>query len=286
MVLQALVDGLLSAAIYLPLALGLALIFGVLGVVNFAHAEIFSVLLFIAYGIYRPGMPVYLLIPIMIVVAAAFAVGIHLGLVRPLLRKSPEAHIVITLSLTVLIQGLMLMTVSSTPRSISTSLDTSTFNFGDVTVRYTYLIAAVAGLLFTVLVDRVLMKTTLGAKLRATAHDSQMASVMGINTERVALIATVLGIAALGLSAATMLPFVVVDPSLGQRYILPIFSIVILAGLGSTRGIFLGALVYSLLDAFSAATLSIALANTVPLLAIAGLIIVRPNGLLRGRQTI
>lgn len=283
---QSLLDGVLMAAIYLPLVLGLTLIFGVLGVVNFAHAEVFAILLYLAYLLRFPDVPFYLLVPILVALAAVIGAGLHVGLIKPLLRKSADAQIVITLGISVFIQSALLLTASSTPRTVSTSITTSAFSIGPATVRYSFLIAAVVGLLFALVVDRVVHGTTFGTKLRATAHNADMASLMGINTGRVALGATVLGIAGLGLAAATMLPFVVVDPTLGQRYIIPIFSIVILAGLGSTRGVFVGALVFALLETTSAATLPIALSNLVPLLAIAALLLIKPTGLFaRGRAT-
>jgi branched-chain amino acid transport system permease protein len=255
---QAFVTGILIGGVFGLVAMGLTLIFGVLDIINFAHGALLTIGMYIAFVLFdRFGIDPYL--AILITVPLLFLIGavIQRTIIHPARNAPAHNQLLLTLGLALFIENLMLVTFTATPRSIRLEYGRGLTEIGPLAIEFpiriagttitlTKLAAFVFAVILATLLYLLLHRTTLGKAIRATAQNKEGARLVGISTDRISLVTFGLGVACVGAAAALVLPFLAVDPLIGNMFNITAFVIVVLGGMGSIPGALLGGLIIGL----------------------------------------
>lgn len=253
LVTQSVVTGLLLGGVYALVSIGLTLIFGVLGIVNFAHGAMLSLAMFIVYWLTTSiGLPVY----VSTLVAAALMLGLGSLVQRWLLNNlvmsgSHEGPLLVTLGLSLLLTNLLLMVFGGRPLKVPGSVEGSLRIFGAI-ASYERLIAFGGAALVAVVLTLALKKTAFGMSIRAVAANSQGAALVGVNVGRVYALTFGIGAACVGVAGGLLAPFLSLTPSVGEEFTILAFVIVVLGGLGSVTGAVVGGLIIGLVQTVGA----------------------------------
>lgn len=255
---QAIVTGLLIGGVFGLVAMGLTLIFGVLDIINFAHGALLTIGMYITFVLFdRFGIDPYL--AVLITVPLLFLLGsiVQRAIIHPARNAPAHNQLLLTLGLALFIENLMLVVFTATPRSIRLDYGRGVTEIGPLAIEFpiriagttitlTKLAAFIFAVLLTALLYLLLQRTTLGKAIRATAQNKEGARLVGISTDRISLITFGLGVACVGAAAALVLPFLAVDPQVGNTFNITAFVIVVLGGMGSIPGALLGGLIIGL----------------------------------------
>ncbi|MBU8918846.1 branched-chain amino acid ABC transporter permease [Neobacillus sp. 114] len=282
-IVQAIVEGILNAGIFSLVAIGLTLIFGVMKIVNFAHGDFLMVALYVAYLVFitiglHPYISAVIVVPVMFLIGVIF----YKFFIKKIQNAPESSQILLTIGISFVLQNLALLFFSSDLKSITSSLADVSYQLGPVSIRMHKFWGFVVGIGVSSIFYYILRFTDFGRLIRASSQNSQAAHLVGVNVEKVLLLSAGIGIALLGIASSWLIPITFVSPSVGSIYLLPVFIIVILGGLGSVRGAMFGALLYSLSDTLGAALIPGSLGLVIPLLLFIAVLILRPEGLFRG----
>lgn len=250
---QAIVTGLLLGGVYSLVAMGLALIFGVLDIINFAHGALMALAMYLTFTLVTGvGFNPYLSILVTIPALFALGIGIQRLLMDRVMGQPHENLLLLTLGLSLVVENALLMGYSSTPRTIDASFlgqylpfDYSIFGAVATLPRILAFVGsvAVAGLLYL-----TLRRTTLGTAIRAVAENPDGASMVGINVRRIHALTFGLGTACVGAAGTLLMPFLSLQPTTGESYTIIAFVVVVLGGLGSVTGAFVGGIFIGLVQ--------------------------------------
>jgi branched-chain amino acid transport system permease protein len=277
--LDVLVSGLLLGGVYALVALGLNLVFGVVQVVNFAHGE------FVMLGMYGAylakaqwGLDPY--VSVLLVTPLAFLLGVVVQrlLIEPLLDE-PLMQIFATFGLVILFQNIVLAITTGVPRSVRTASSSSNLDLG-VAVSVPRLVILVLATLLAVALIAFLRRTTLGTAVRAVSQDRATARLMGIDVSRTYMLTFGLATALAAIAGALLAPVYTATPSIGFNFILPAFAVVVLGGLGSVPGAYVGGLIVGVVEALAGYYLDASLKQAFWFALFFIVLVVRPSGLL------
>lgn len=253
LVTQSVVTGLLLGGVYALVSIGLTLIFGVLGIVNFAHGAMLSLAMFLVYWLASTvGLPVYIATVVAVPVMLAFGYAVQSVLLNKLtMAGSHEGPLLVTLGLSLLIVNLLLMIFGGRPLSVPDTVSGSVRIFGAV-ASYERLIAFAGALLVAVALTMVLRKTSFGMSIRAVAANSQGAALVGVNVGRIYALTFGIGAACVAVAGGLLAPFMSLTPTVGEEFTILAFVIVVLGGLGSVVGAMVGGIVIGLVQTVGA----------------------------------
>jgi len=281
-VLQALLNGILLGGIYGVIATGLSLVFGVLGVVNFAQAEFLMLGMYIAWFLWSwLGID-----PLLGAIPAAFIV-LGIGyliqrlLIQQVLDAPPAAQIFLTVGLMIVLQNAALMAFGSSFRSVSVPYQSQGFQFGSIFIGAPYLYAFLCAVAVSVALWLVLSKSWLGRAIRATAQDGMAATLMGVDVRKIYGLAFALGVGLTAMGGAVILPYITVSPTAGEQFVVLMFTVVVLGGLGNVAGALIGGIVVGIVQSLSALMFPVQLQNLVLFIIFIAVLTFRPHGLLR-----
>lgn len=278
--LQLVVNGLVIGAIYALIASGLSLVFGVLGIVNFAHGELYMASAMLAYFVSAHWtLPYALMIPV--VVATAFAIGFVLyeALLRHFSGRDFERSVLATMGLAMVLQNGAIFMFTTTPRSAASPYTYVSYSFGEVSVPVLRLCALVLTGLALGLVALVLHRTQLGRAMRGVAQNPEAAAMVGIDARRVARLAVALGIALAGLAGAALAPVYAVHPTMGVAFVFKAFAIVIIGGLGNFGGSIVAALLVGIVESVAGTLFSLVIADGLSFAFMILVLLLKPEGL-------
>jgi branched-chain amino acid transport system permease protein len=284
--LQQAINGIVVGSLYVLVALGLTLIYGVLVQINFAHADIVTLGAFAAYGVTHLLSGNYLA-----GIAAALALGaalgwlINAGIFAPLRERGSELlPLIATIGVSIMLQNAMLALLGPIPYAFDTPYSNQVIRFGPLflTVQ-NVLIILVSGVSITLLY--VFMKFTfLGKALRAVSQDRETAGLMGINPNYLIMLTFVIASALAGLSGAMLGPVLVLTPFAGTSVIVKAFAIVIIGGFGNVGGTILAGLLVGLIESFTTQFLDPGLIDIVVFALLLLTLAIRPTGLVAERR--
>jgi branched-chain amino acid transport system permease protein len=276
--LEILIVGAVSSAIYAMLAVGFTLIFGVARVLNLAHGSFYALG---AYGAYfftshlkLPLLPAALLA---IALVAGFGIVVERVLIRPM-RKSQLAVLMITLAVALVIEQALFLTFGSEYRNVPAFVDAK-FTIAGVDVGGSRLLALGVSAVLIAALWTFIQRTRLGSAILAISQDPIAAQYMGIPSDRI--FSVVMGISAALAATAGVLagPFLTVQPTMWLLPIVKAFAIVVVGGLGSIPGSILAALMLGYAETIVAYTISNAWTEIVSVLATLLMLVVRPAGI-------
>ncbi|MCB1540156.1 MAG: branched-chain amino acid ABC transporter permease [Rhodoblastus sp.] len=283
-IIQSLASGLLMGLIYGLVAAGLALIFGLMDVVNFAHGEFLMTSMYAAFGLFLA----FALDPLAsapFVAAAMFVFGavVYLGLVRFAMSASANAGMVqifATFGLAIVMRGLAQLLFTPDYRSIPHSwLGGKTLHVGGIFLPAPQLAGALVSLAAFGALWLIINKTDFGRALEATREDAGAVALVGIDKKRIFALGWGLGGALVGLAGAVLATFFYIYPDVGASFALVAYVTVALGGFGSVFGAFAAGILVGVVEAGTAFILPASLKYLGIYALYLIVVVVRPRGL-------
>jgi branched-chain amino acid transport system permease protein len=278
---QALIDGIMIGGVYAMISIGLTLVFGIMGIVNFAHAEFLMLGMFIAYYAWAwLGLDPLLAAPLSFIVVFSLGCVLQRLLFRRILRAPEISQIFLTVGLLIVLENTALWMFGSNYRSVTTPYQTSSLSLGPIFINVPYLFAFLMSAVCGTALWLFLRLSWFGRAMRATAQDPMASTLMGINADRMHMLAFGLGVGLTAFGGAVILPYLTASPTVGGQFAILMFTVVVLGGLGSVAGAVVGGLVVGVIQSLSALAFPIQLQNLVLFLVFIAVLVVRPQGLL------
>jgi branched-chain amino acid transport system permease protein len=280
---QAALNGLVIGAMYMLMAVGFTLVFGIMRVVNFAHGEFYMLGAFAGFFTYvQWEMPFVVCLLIAAVTVGILGMLIERTLIQPF-RSDEMSGMIATLAISVIIQNGAVLLWGPSPRAMP-DIVTGTLAIGPFSFPWSRLVViAVAALIFVVF-WLFMQRTRLGRAMRAVAQDTETALLQGIRVNTIYPLAFGLSVALAALAGALMGPVFSVSPFVGLTPMLKAFVVVILGGLGSVPGAVVGGLMLGMIESFTATIFGSLVSDILQLLLVILILLVRPAGLLGQRE--
>jgi branched-chain amino acid transport system permease protein len=283
--LQAIVNGLLVGGVYSLMALGLSLIFGVMRVINFAHGDMMVWGMYLSFWLFTTwGVDPYL--SILGTATAIFLLGaaVQRGLVNRILDAPHEMQILLMLGVALVLENTALMVFGPDPRRVSTSYALSTFWLGPIVFDLPRVATFGVALALAVGLYLFLKKTELGRMIRAASDNRVGALLVGTDILKVFTLAFGIGAACVGAAGSLMTPFLPFSPSTGLFLTITSFNIVIIGGMGSLLGAFVGGLLVGVSESLGAVVLVPSLKEIFSFILLILILLSRPQGLRGGNR--
>jgi branched-chain amino acid transport system permease protein len=281
-VLQQAINGLVVGSLYVLVALGLTLIYGVLVQINFAHADIVTLGAFAAYGVTHVLSGNYF-----VGIAAALALGAALGwlvnavIFAPLRERGSELlPLIATIGISIMLQNAMLALLGPIPYAFDTPYSDQVLRFGTLFLTVQNVLIIVMSGLSIGLLYGFMKFTFLGKALRAVSQDRETAGLMGINPNHLIMLTFVIASALAGLGGAMLGPVLVLTPFAGTSVIVKAFAIVIIGGFGNVEGTILAGLLVGLIESYTTQFLDPGLIDIVVFALLLVTLAIRPTGLI------
>lgn len=272
--------GLLLGGLYALIALGLSLVFGVMKLINIAHGDLVIFGSYFAYAIMTmwgidPILSLIMGIPLLFIIGFA----IQKYLMSRAFGISMEAPLIIAIGISLILQNLTQIIWSPMSRGLTTSYSLGGFSLGGVSVPIAYLLDFIAALVVMVLLREFLRRTYLGKAISGASQDKRGAQLMGINTGRVYAFAFAIAMATAAVAGVFLgltFPF---TPTSGVSFLIIAFGVIIIGGLGSMLGTFIGGLVLGLAQTLGGYFLGAAAQMLFAYLIVLVVLAVRPQGI-------
>jgi branched-chain amino acid transport system permease protein len=277
--LQLLVGGLLLGGVYALAAAGLNLVFGVMRVVNFAHGDLMMLGAYTAFWLYSLS-GVNPIVALLIVAPLLFGVGwlAQRFLVERVVGQPPLMSLILLWGVSLVVANLALYLWTSNARSIP--YFSGGIDLQGISVSRSRGIAFVLALGLSVGVWLFLQRTRWGKAIRATAQSSEMALVCGIDVRRVRMLTFGLAAAMAGAAGNLIITLLSINPGIGPSFLLKAFTIIVIGGLGSFPGAFIGALIVGIVESLAAYAINTQAADAVVYFALILFLLVRPGGVM------
>jgi len=281
-VLQQGVNGVVLGSLYVLVALGLTLVYGVLGQINFAHADIVTLGAFSAYffmhglgGGYLPG------IAIALIVGGVIGWAMNAAIFAPLREKGSELlPLIATIGASVTMENAMLAWFGPIPYAFDSPYGNDVFRFGGIFVTVQNVLIIAMSVLTIGLLYGFMKFTFLGKALRAVSQDRETAGLMGINPNQLVMLTFVIAAALAGMAGAMLGPVLVLTPFAGTSVIVKAFAIVIIGGFGNFEGTILAGLLVGLIESFTTQYLGPGMIDIVVFGLLLIMLAIRPTGLI------
>ena len=281
--LQFLVNGLVTGCFYALIALGLTLIFGMMGVVNFAHGEFFVLGGVFAYWfVALMGMPFWLAVILVVVVMALLGAAFDVTMVRPLRTAHILSSALVTIGLSIFLLNTTLLLFGPSPRAIETGFARKPILLGPVVLTEARVFAVVLGIVAIVLLHLLIQKTKLGRAMRATFQNRDAAALVGVNIEFIYTFTFAIGTAMAALAGALLGAIFVVHPSTAELATLKAFVVVILGGMGSFPGAVAGGLILGIVESLWGGYFSTGYQDVIGFVLVILILLFKPTGLFSG----
>ena len=275
--------GIINGAFYAMLSLGLAVIFGLLRIINFAHGALFMVGAFVAWGLEQYlGVGYWLALLIAPVAVGTFGYLLERTIIRRIYKLDPLYGLLLTFGIALVLEGAFTIQYTSsgvdypTPEALAGTVN---LGFMFMPIYRGYVIAAAIAVCAGVWL--LIEKTQLGALLRAATENPQLVQSFGVNVPRMISLTFAGGVALAGLAGVMAAPLYSVTPSMGNALINTVFAVVVIGGMGSIGGAVLGGFTLGIVQGLTTVFYPAA-SSVVVFVAMAAILLVRPTGLFGG----
>jgi len=278
--LSQLLLGLVNGSFYAMLSLGLAVIFGLLNVINFAHGALYMMgAVFAWMGLTYFGLNYWVMLAVAPLLVGLFGIIIEKLLLRHLYKLDHLYGLLLTFGLVLLIEGLFrsFYGVSGLPYSVPEQLEGAT-NLGFMIMPNYRAWVVVASLIVCFGTWFVIERTKLGALLRAGTENPQLTQAFGVNVPLMVTLTYGFGVALAGFAGVLAAPILQVQPLMGSNLIIVVFAVVVIGGMGSIMGSILTGLGLGVIEGFTRVFYPEA-SSTVVFVIMAIVLLIRPAGL-------
>jgi len=243
--LDGFIQGILLGGLYAQYALGMALMFGVMRIVNISHGDLMILLALIGVSLAVSfGLGPFALLVVLVPIATAIGYILQRGILNRVVSQDPLPSIIATFGLSIALQNAMQQIWSADTRSIpGGGIEQASWQIGEIFIGVLPVIVLIVATLLTGGIDALLRFTKFGRSLRASASDVEAAALTGVNPKSVYASATAIAVGILGFAAVFQGLRSTVAPSDGPAQLIYAFEAVIIGGMGSIWGAFLGSMV-------------------------------------------
>jgi branched-chain amino acid transport system permease protein len=291
MLLQQIINGLTVGGVYALIALGYTLVYGILELINFAHGEIYMIgayLGIIFLGIFTAAgltqysliLSLFLTFVMSIIVCSAYGFTIEKLAYKPL-RNAPRLNPLISaIGVSIFLQNYVMLTQGATDKVFPHVIPVTKIEFSNVTMTTLQLFIIIFSLLLMTMLHLFIMKTKTGKAMRAVAQDRVMASLLGINIDRIISVTFIIGsglAAVAGLMVAMY--YGLVNYSIGYMAGIKAFTAAVLGGIGSIPGAMIGGFLLGLIESLGASYLSSEYKDAYAFIVLILILLVKPTGL-------
>lgn len=282
--IQAMVLGLLIGGTYALVASGLSLIYGVMGIINFAHGALLILAAFLTYTVWDlTGLDPF--VALLFTTPAMFALGwvLYTTAIRPVRHSFVGAALLLPFGLGLLIEATMGVIWGNNARAIRTPYVDESFTIGSIFLPKVQVFGLILAVVVLTGLGLFLARTWTGRAIRAAATNPQGTELVGVNVAGVAALTFAIGVAATaagGSVIGVMFPFV---PGSGAEWLGRLLAIVVLGGMGSMQGTVLAALLLGVAESLTSRYVGLEWTTAVPYIVVFVVLLVRPQGLLGAR---
>jgi branched-chain amino acid transport system permease protein len=276
----ALLWGVVIGCIYILLATGLNIIFGVMKLVNFAHGQLLMIGAYIAFTAATAlGLNAYVAILVAMGVVALIGVGLERFTFRKVLGTDKLNEIFVSLGLIYVFENAAVLLWGTSSHQIASPFQGLQLSLGAVSISYDWLLAISIVVVILITLFLLLKKTKIGLAMRATSQKSTASMLMGINIEKVYIFTFALGAALAGAAGALYGIIFNFNPAIGALPTIKAFAIIILGGLGSIPGAVIGGLLYGIAENTAVYFLGGIWRDAIAFALLIIVLVIRPTGL-------
>jgi branched-chain amino acid transport system permease protein len=284
--LQQTINGVVFGSLYVLVALGLTLIYGVLVQINFAHADVVTIGAFAAYFFtFALGGNYLVSIAVALVIGAALGWLVNAAVFAPLRGRSELLPLIATIGVSILLQNAMLLAFGPIPYAFDSPYSNAVLRlWGGTFITWQNLIIITVSAATVALLYAFMKFTFMGKALRAVAQDRETAGLMGINPNQLVMLTFVIASALAGMGGAMLGPILVLTPFAGTTVIVKAFAIVIIGGFGNVEGTIIAGLLVGLIESYTTQLLNPGLTDIVVFGLLLLMLALRPTGLIAERR--
>jgi branched-chain amino acid transport system permease protein len=276
----AVLNGLMTGAVYALVALGLTLIYGVLHIINFAHGALLTAAMFAAFFAHRLfGLDPYLAAVILTPLFYLLGYGLQRFIIGPAAHGEDRNILLVTLGLAVVIENALLYAFRADTRTINLPYAFDVVEIGAAFLAVPRVIAFLAVMVVAFALWLVMQWTDTGKAIRAVAKEKLGAELSGIDVAHIYAVTFGLGTACLAIAACLLIPTYYVNPHAGNAFVLIAFTVVVLGGMGSVPGALVGGLFVGVVESLSGLYLGESLGQIGIFAMFILVLLVRPSGL-------
>ena len=286
-ILQQGINGIVAGSLYVLVALGLTLVYGVLVQINFAHADVVTIGAFTAYFFtFALGGNYLASIAAALVVGAALGWLVNATIFAPLRERGNELlPLIATIGVSILLQNAMLLWFGPIPYPFDSPYSNQVLRLGGGTfITWQNLIIIAVSTLTIALLYAFMKFTFMGKALRAVAQDRETAGLMGINPAQLIMLTFVIASALAGMAGAMLGPILVLTPFAGTTVIVKAFAIVIIGGFGNVEGTIIAGLAVGLIESYATQLVNPGLTDLIVFALLLLMLAFRPTGLIAERR--
>lgn len=277
---QYVANGLVVGSTYVLVSVGLTLIFGILGVVNFAHGEFYMLGAYLGIiAVTQFGVPVLLAIAVVLVLCGLLGIAAEKILHASLRGRDPTNSMISSFGLAVVLQNAALITFGPQPRLLRTEFSNVPVEIGPIFLPLQRLLIPIVMVVLVTALQLVLRYTWTGRSLRAMAQHPTVARLCGVRVERVAVMTFMLGTALAGVAGMLMSSVFLVYPIIGGMIVLKAFTVVILGGMGNIGGAAAAGLLLGVTESLTSAYIANGARDAVGFILVVVALLFRPQGL-------
>lgn len=280
----AVLNGLMTGAVYALIALGLTLIYGVLHIINFAHGALLTAAMFAAFFAHQwLGLDPYIAAIGLTPIFFGLGYGLQRFVIGPAAHGEDRNILLVTLGLAVVIENALLYAFRADTRTINLPYAFNVIEVGSAFLAVPRVIAFVVVIAVAIALWLVMRWTDTGKAIRAVAKEKLGAELSGIDVAHIYAVTFGLGTACLAIAACLLLPTYYVNPTAGNAFVLIAFTIVVLGGMGSVTGALVGGLFVGVVESMSGLYLGESLGQIGIFVMFIMVLLFRPSGLLGER---
>jgi branched-chain amino acid transport system permease protein len=248
---QSLANGVLIAGLYASVTLGITLVLGVMGIVNFAHGELVMIGAYTSFWLFALfGWDPLLTLPLSALLLFVIGLGIFRFTIRPILNDPPLNQLLLTLGISIFFQNLAMMLWKTDSRSVITAYSGMSLNMGMIHIGLTRIITFFIAVALTIVLVFYLYKVRSGRAMRAVSENNTASWLIGINVRKTYLLAFGVASALAGAAGALVSTVMYTFPMVGFKLSLKAFCILVIGGLGNIPGTLVGSLILGLTESF------------------------------------
>ena len=285
--LQQLIQGLALGSIYGLVAIGYVLIYNAWGVLNFAQGDMVMIGAFTILVAYDPrfmGLPMWLAIPVAIIMCMIIGYIIEILAFRPLINASNQRRLIATIGIGIFLRNLVQQLFGGDPYAMPTIFGDKSFTIGNVVLVPQNLWNMFIGVALVALLMVFLKNTSLGKYMRATAQDRAAARLRGSNVRRGMSITFVMASALGGIAGILLSPVYYIIPTLGETYGSKGFAAALLGGITSDAGSMFGGITLGVLEGMAAAYGSSTWQSAIAFLVLFIMLVFKPTGIMGKKE--
>ena len=276
----AILNGLLTGAVYALVALGLTLIYGVLHIINFAHGALLTAAMFAAFFAHRMlGLDPYLAAVGLTPLFFCLGYGLQRGVISHASHGKDENILLVTLGVAIVLENLALLLFKSDTRTINLSYGFNVVEIGPAFLSLPRVIGFGIVVAVALALWLLMQWTDTGKAIRAVAKEKLGAELSGIDVAHIYAMTFGIGTACLAIAACLLLPTYYVNPHAGNAFVLIAFTIVVLGGMGSVAGALIGGLIIGVVESLCGLYLGESLGQIGIFVIFILVLLLRPSGL-------